>query len=442
MAFHHNAHLALPRPGRSRHLLQHVRTRQNGQAQAPLLPTPPLLPHTGVPNIKTLTCGDLNPDAAYVLHYIYSYLTQGQPEQELIAMSPQAKDIISKGIGVYATPILQSNIPVAHLTTGLAIYAYLPMNPCRLPQPSPADLLFFTDASGESTLTPITGGGTLLLPYTGGHYHMDHHKGHTTYRASFHGELGAMADAIAEIAAHLPDHTPHVVRVWFVVDATVDTHLLLRKARQPLHKATATSLSTQALLLWKALRSHPPYIQFHIVKQESHRHQYGNGKVDNQAVHERSTHLPTLQVPDLGRNHTHLQHIPPKPEPHRTPDRVPEDAPYTSHDRSYHYSNPIQHLARVLGDTDSQAHIQELQEKLMVPLYHSALRPANVEPTSRNNASSSSGSNYHSSPGSPDGSSASTSMSRRNTPAARATAPPRRTGNTSRYAPSIRAGIH
>ena len=33
------------------------------------------------------------------------------------------------------------------------------MNPCRLPQPSQADLPFFTDASGESALTPITGGG-------------------------------------------------------------------------------------------------------------------------------------------------------------------------------------------------------------------------------------------------------------------------------------------
>ena len=33
---------------------------------------------------------------------------------------------------------------------------------------------------------------------------MDHHMGHTTYGASSHGELGAMADAIAEIAAHLP----------------------------------------------------------------------------------------------------------------------------------------------------------------------------------------------------------------------------------------------
>ena len=293
-------------------------------------------------------------------------------------MSPQAKHIISKGIGVYATPIIQPTTPVAHLNTGLAIYAHLAMNPCRLQQPSPADLLFFTDASGESALTPITGGATLQLTHSGGHYHMDHHTGHTTYGASSHGELGAMADAIAEIANHLPAHLPHVVGVWFVVDATVDTHLLLRIARQPLHKATATSLGTQALLLWKALCSLPPYVQLYIVKQDSHRHQYGNGKVDIQAVHQRTTHLPTLQVPNLGRNHTHLRHIPPKTKPHRTPDWVPEDAAYTSHDRSYHYPNPIQHLARVLDDTDSGAHIQELQEKLTVPLYHSALRPANV----------------------------------------------------------------
>ena len=203
---------------------------------------------------------------------------------------------------------------------------------------------------------------------------MDHHTGHTTYGASSHGELGAVADAIAEIAAHLPAHLLHIVRVWFVVVATVDTHLLLRIARQPLHKATATSLSTQVLLLWKALRSLPPYVELHIVKQESIRHQYRNGKVDNEAVHQRTTHLPTLQ----SRIHTHLQHIPPKPEPHQTPDRVPEEAPYSSHDRAYQYPSPIQHLARVLGDTDSQAHIQEPQEKLQIPIYHSALRPANV----------------------------------------------------------------
>ena len=139
--------------------------------------------HTTEHRTRTLTCHDPNTDTAYILHYIYSRLTQGQPEQGLIAMSSQAKHVISKGIGVYATPILQPITPVAYLTTGLAIYAYLPMNPCRLPQPSPADRLFFTDASGASALTPITGGATLQLTHSGGHYHMA-----SSYRgASGHG---------------------------------------------------------------------------------------------------------------------------------------------------------------------------------------------------------------------------------------------------------------
>ena len=290
--------------------------------------------HTPEHRTQTLTCHDPNPDTAYILHYIYSYLTQGQPEQGLIAMTPKGKQIISKGIGVYATPVLQPTTPVAHLTMGLAIYAYLRINPCRLQQPSPVDRLFFTDASGESALTPITGGATLQLTHTGGHYHMDHHTGHTTYRASSHGGLGAMADAIAEIAAHLPAHLPHIVRVWFVVDATVVTHLLLRIARQPLHKATARSLGTQALLLWKALCSLPPYVQLRIMKQESHRHQYGNGKVDNQAVHQRRTHLSTLQVPNLGET-THISNTNP---PDRSPvrprtgyQRTPPILPTTEH---------------------------------------------------------------------------------------------------------------
>ena len=115
---------------------------------------------------------------------------------------------------------------------------------------------------------------------------MDHHTGHTTYGASFHGEVGAMADAIAQMPTDLPAHLPHVVRVWLVVDATVNTQLLLRIARQPLHKATVTSLGTQALLLRKALCSPSPYVQLYIVKQESHRHQYGTGKVDIQALHQ------------------------------------------------------------------------------------------------------------------------------------------------------------
>ena len=102
--------------------------------------------HTPEHRTQTLICHNLTPDTAYILHYIYSYLTQGKPEQGLIAMYPHAKRVISKGKGVYASPILQPTTPVTHPNTGFAIYAYLPMNPCRLPQPSPADLLVFTDA--------------------------------------------------------------------------------------------------------------------------------------------------------------------------------------------------------------------------------------------------------------------------------------------------------
>ena len=132
------------------------------------------------------------------------------------------------------------------------------MNPCRLRQPSPADLIFFNDASGESALTAITGRATLKLAHTEGQYHTDHHTGHTTYGACSHGEFGAMADAVTRLAATLPANLPHVVRVCFGVDATVHTHLPLRMTRHPLHRATARSLGTKALILWKALCSLPP----------------------------------------------------------------------------------------------------------------------------------------------------------------------------------------
>ena len=173
-------------------------------------------------------------------------------------MSPRAKRIKSKGVGVYATPILQPTTPVAHLTTYPAIYAYLPMNPCRVPQSSAADLIFFTDTSGKSALTCITGGAALQPTHPEGQYRMDHHPGHTPYGAPSQGELRAMADTIPRLAATLPADLPHVLRVWFVIDATVHTHLILRIARQLLHQTSATSLGTQALSSGKPSAAPPP----------------------------------------------------------------------------------------------------------------------------------------------------------------------------------------
>ena len=95
-------------------------------------------------------------------------------------------------------------------------------------------------------------------------------------------------------------------------------------------------------------------------------------------MHQLTSQLAALQIKDFDHNQTQLQHLHPKPEPHQRPDWVPEDAPYTSQHRAYHYPNPIQHLARVLGNADSGAHIEDLRKTLHIPLYHSALRPARV----------------------------------------------------------------
>ena len=45
----------------------------------------------------------------------------------------------------------------------------------------------------------------------------------------------------------------HTHQVWVVVDAAVDFQIVRKLARQPLHKATDSSLGTQALHLWTAL---------------------------------------------------------------------------------------------------------------------------------------------------------------------------------------------
>ena len=145
-----------------------------------------------------------------------------------------------------------------------------------------------------------------------------------------------------------------------------------------LHKATATSLGTQALILRIDLCSLTPYVQLHLVKQESHRYQYENGKVDVQAVYQRTTHLPALWMQDLDRKPYTPRAPTPRPRTPSDPDWVPDNASYTSHDRAYHYPDPVQHLAPVLRDAVSRAHIEELQETPKVPLYHSALRPACV----------------------------------------------------------------
>ena len=130
----------------------------------------------------------------------------------------------------------------------------------------------FGDASGTTSLTPAGRGAALELEVdTTNRLHQRHLTGATIFGASCHEELktlGIVVDAVNDTHKAPRDQTHHV---WVVVDAAVDFQIVRRLARQPLHKATDSSLGTQALHLWPALRRLPKHVVLHLVKQESHR---------------------------------------------------------------------------------------------------------------------------------------------------------------------------
>ena len=79
--------------------------------------------------------------------------------------------------------------------------------------------------------------------------HQRHLTGATIFGASSHGELKTLTivvDAVNDTHQAPRDQTHHV---WVVVDAAVDFQIVRRLALQPLHKATDSSLGTQALHL-------------------------------------------------------------------------------------------------------------------------------------------------------------------------------------------------
>ena len=179
MVIHHDTHLAPPEPQRNLHPLQPVRTGQNKQTRTPLPSTPPLLPHTGTtaadPHMPPPEPGDsLRPP----LHILLPHTGTKRDGTHRRLPSRTANHLQrNRGLRHPDHTAHDPNDPPHHRPR---LYTYVLMNPCRLPQPSPADLIFFTDASGKSALTPITRGATLQLTYTTGQYHMDHYTGHTT----------------------------------------------------------------------------------------------------------------------------------------------------------------------------------------------------------------------------------------------------------------------
>ena len=240
---------------------------------------------------QTITCQKFHPNTGYLFHLMYAYITQGRPDRGLFRLTPRAQAIITQGIGVYAAPLLQPTQITARTAQGNPIYVYHPTAIARLPIPSDTDIIYFTDASSTQQRTPTVGCASVRITRHADGLHVEHHTGATIFGASSHGELRTMADAVT---ATPPPTTIRPHNIWVVVDATVDIHLTRRLADLPLHKALESGLTTQALGLWMAFKGMHPQDALHIVKQESHRYAYGNGRADTQAKHQNTNHTPGL----------------------------------------------------------------------------------------------------------------------------------------------------
>ena len=322
-----------------------------------------------------------HPQKAYLLQYVYGYLTQGHEENnDYVRMNPAATEIIRQGVGVYATRRLRpaATTPWATTEQGARVHAYQPTTPCRLPCPDDRNTVFFADASGTTSLTPAAGGAALELRTDATGRLQEHHlTGPTIFGASSHGELKTLAiivDAVNDTHQQPLDHAHHV---WIVVDTTVDLQIVRKLARQPLHKATDFSLGTQALHLWTALQRLPKHVVLQLVKQESHRYSLGNGHIDVHAHNQLAEHMPDGEDPPLQDHmHTHLQHLPQIPHPGKPPVWVPDDRIYNDTGQAYHYPQPIRTMAHIRGSQADNILMNHLQHKLQTALYFSALNPS------------------------------------------------------------------
>ena len=235
-----------------------------------------------------------HPQTAYLFQYVYDYLTQGhERNNDYVRMNPAATEILRQGTGVYATRRLRQDAytPLATTEWGAHIHAYQPTMPCGLPHPKNHNTIIFADASGTTSLTKAAGWAALELKVHTKRRLLQHHlTGATIFGAPSDVELETLAivvDAVNDTNQEPHDHTHHV---WVVVDAAVDFRIVRRLARQPVHKATDSSLGTQAPQLWTSLWHLPKHVVLHLVKQESHRYSLGNRHIDLHAHNQLAEH--------------------------------------------------------------------------------------------------------------------------------------------------------
>ena len=208
------------------------------------------------------------PQKAYLLQYVYDYLTQGHEGNNVYArIDPAATEITQQGVGVYITGNLQpaTTTPWAIREQGARVHAYQPTTPCCLPCPDDHNTVIFADAPGTTSFTPAAGGGSFGAADGCGRPTLPTppHRGHH-FRGLLSRGLAIIVDTVTDTHQRPRDHVHHM---WVVVDAAVDFQVIRKLAWQLLHKATNSSLGTQALHLWAALKCLPKHVILHLIKQ-------------------------------------------------------------------------------------------------------------------------------------------------------------------------------
>ena len=295
-------------------------------------------------------------------------------------MNAAATEIIHQRIGAYTVPRITPATTTPWTTTagGACVHTYQRTSPCHVTRPDDQNTIIFADASGTIGLTPAAGGAALKLrPDETGQLRQHHQTGTTIFGASFHGELKTLVIIVDGVNAvsKAPRDQPH--HLWVVSDAAVDFQIVQPLARHPLHKATDSSLGTHALHLWVALRNLPGRIVLHLIKQEFHRYNLGNGHIDLHAHNQLAEHVPTPDEPPLHHHmQTHLQHLPQIPHPWVPPPWVPDDLIYNDTGRAYHYPQPLRTMAHIQGSHADNTLMTRLQQELQTTLYYSAVDPS------------------------------------------------------------------
>ena len=58
----------------------------------------------------------------YLSHLMYAYIRQGRPDAGLLRLIPSTRTIITQGIGVYPSPLLQSRQTTTRTAMGNPVY--------------------------------------------------------------------------------------------------------------------------------------------------------------------------------------------------------------------------------------------------------------------------------------------------------------------------------